>query len=94
MYPRCIDWVGGMNTVECTVVSVVCAELARELWFFVRIDRSISWLDVIHKRRLLNRDSLVLLGLVLGFLVFVLGVVGSLCQYHGQMIGWKDLTLK
>jgi len=31
---------------------------------------------------------------IFGFLVFVLGVVGLLCQYHSQVIGWKDLCPK
>jgi len=42
-----------------------------------------------------------LLGLVLGFLVFIfgflvfiVGVVGLLCQYHSKVIGCKDSSLK
>jgi len=27
---------------------------------------------------------------IFGFLVFVLGVVGLVCWYDSQMIGWKD----
>jgi len=30
----------------------------------------------------------------LGFLVFILVVVGLFCQYHSQVIGWKDSSLK
>jgi len=49
---------------------------------------------------------LVLLGLVLGFLVFIFGllvfilaIVGLLCQYHSQVgirnsRDWKDSSLK
>ena len=56
------------------------------------------------RKRQLNktRISLVLLGLVFGvscgfifgFLVFILVVVGLFCQYHSQVIGWKDSSLK
>ena len=28
---------------------------------------------------------------IFGFLVFILVVVGLFCQYHSQVIGWKDL---
>jgi len=53
-----------------------------------------------------TRVSLVLLGLVLGFLVFIFGllvfilaIVGLLCQYHSQVgirnsRDWKDSSLK
>ena len=27
---------------------------------------------------------------IFGFLVFILVVVGLFCQYHSQVIGWKD----
>ena len=28
---------------------------------------------------------------IFGFLVFILVFVGLFCQYHSQVIGWKDL---
>jgi len=30
----------------------------------------------------------------LEFLVFILVVVGMFCQYHSQVIGWKDSSPK
>ena len=40
-----------------------------------------------------KRVSLLDLVFVFGILVFILGVVGLLCQYHSQVIGWKDSSL-
>jgi len=31
---------------------------------------------------------------IFGFLVFILVVVGLFCQYHSQVIGWKDSSPK
>ena len=76
------------------LVSRIAPCRLRELWFFLlEYARSVSWLNVV-------RVSLVLLGLVLGFLVYIfvflvftLVVVGLFCQYHSQVIGWKDCNL-
>ena len=73
----------------------------RELWFFLlEYARSVSWPDVIKRR--LNQgyfgfvrfSFLGLLVYIFGFLVFILVVVGLFCQYHSQVIGWKDSSPK
>ena len=47
--------------------------------FLLEYTWSICWPDVVRRDSV--RVSLVLLGLVLGFLVFILSVVGLVCQY-------------
>jgi len=71
----------------------------RELWFFVRIVL-IRFLAGCRKRRL-NRVGLVLLGLVFGVSCVYLwvscicfGCCRFVCQYHSQVIGWKESSPK